>query len=316
MVYLNPSKQTSTALLRDQTQKTVIPMELQKEQLSHLEPAEKRQVLIEALSYIQDFSQKIVVIKYGGAAMVQEEFKVSFARDIVLLRSLGMLPVIVHGGGPEVTAAIKQYGLETNFIDGLRVTDLPSLKISEMVLSGTINKEIVTNINIQGGHGVGLSGKDGHLIRAKKLKHPGTDLGYVGEIEQINPELILTLLDKQYIPVISPIGMGTDGNTYNINADTVASHIGVALKAHKIIFLTDVLGIMKEDKLISEVNQKETLDLIEQGVISGGMVPKVKGMLFSLENGVGSAHIISGMDAHAVISELFTDKGTGTKIIS
>ncbi len=291
-------------------------MELQKEQLSHLEPAEKRQVLIEALSYIQDFSQKIVVIKYGGAAMVQEEAKVSFAKDIVLLRSLGMLPVIVHGGGPEVTAAIKQYGLETNFIDGLRVTDLPSLKISEMVLSGTINKEIVTNINIQGGHGVGLSGKDGRLIQAKKLTHPGTDLGYVGEIEQINPELILTLLDKKYIPVISPIGMGTDGNTYNINADTVASHIGVALKAHKIIFLTDVLGILKEGQLISEVNRKETLDLIDQGVIAGGMVPKVKGMLYSLENGVKSAHIISGMDTHAVISELFTDKGTGTKIIS
>lgn len=290
-------------------------MELQKEQLSHLDPADKRQVLIEALSYIQDFSQKIVVIKYGGAAMVQEEFKVSFARDIVLLRSLGMLPVIVHGGGPEVTAAIKQYGLETTFIDGLRVTDLASLKISEMVLSGTINKEIVKNINIQGGLGIGLSGKDGRLIQARKLKHPKTDLGYVGEIEQINPELIFILIENKYIPVISPIGMGTDGNTYNINADTVASHIGVALKAHKIIFLTDVRGIMQDDQLISEINREETLDLIRQGVISGGMVPKVKGMLYSLENGVKSAHIVSGMDPHAVISELFTNKGTGTKII-
>jgi acetylglutamate kinase len=290
-------------------------MELQKEQLSHLDPAGKRQVLIEALSYIQDFSQKVVVIKYGGAAMVQEEFKVSFARDIVLLRSLGMLPVIVHGGGPEVTAAIKQYGLESTFIDGLRVTDLPSLKISEMVLSGTINKEIVTNINTQGGLGIGISGKDGRLIQAHKLEIPGTDLGYVGEIEQINPELIFTLIEKHYIPVISPIGMGTDGNTYNINADTVASHIGVALKAHKIIFLTDVQGILRDDQLISAINRQETLELIEKGVISGGMVPKVKGMLYSLENGVKSAHIISGMDPHAVISELFTDKGTGTKII-
>lgn len=290
-------------------------MELQKEHLSHLEPAEKRQMLIEALSYIQDFSQKIVVIKYGGAAMIQEELKVSFARDIVLLRSLGMLPVIVHGGGPEVTAAIQQYGLETTFIDGLRVTDLPSLKISEMVLSGTINKTIVTNINTQGGLGVGLSGKDGRLIQARKLKHPDTDLGYVGEIEQINPELIFTLIDKKYIPVISPIGMGIDGNTYNINADTVASHIGVALNAHKIIFMTDVHGIMNDGQLISEVNQKETLDLIQQGVISSGMVPKVRGMLYSLQNGVKSAHIISGIDPHAVISELFTDKGTGTKII-
>ncbi|NQU66265.1 MAG: acetylglutamate kinase [SAR324 cluster bacterium] len=290
-------------------------MEIQKEQLSHLAPTEKRQMLIEALSYIQDFSQKIVVIKYGGAAMVQEELKVSFARDIVLLRSLGMLPVIVHGGGHEVTAAIKQYGLETTFIDGLRVTDLASLKISEMVLSGTINKTIVTHINTQGGLGVGLSGKDGRLIQARKLKRSGTDLGYVGEIEQINPELVFTLIDKKYIPVISPIGMGTDGNTYNINADTVASHIGVALNAHKIIFLTDVRGILNEGQLISEVNQQETLDLIERGVISGGMVPKVRGMLYSLENGVKSAHIISGLDPHAVISELFTDRGTGTKIV-
>lgn len=291
-------------------------MELRKEHLSDLDPAEKRQVLIEALSYIQDFSRKIVVIKYGGAAMVQEEYKASFARDIVLLRSLGMLPVIVHGGGPEVTAAIKQYGLESTFIDGLRVTDLASLKISEMVLSGTINKEIVANINIQGGLGIGMSGKDGRLIQAVKLEHPDKDWGYVGKIEQINPELILTLIEKEYIPVISPIGMGTDGNTYNINADTVASHIGVALKAHKIIFLTDVQGIMKDEQLISVVNREETQKLIEEGVISGGMVPKVQGMLHSLANGVKSAHIISGMDPHAVISELFTDKGTGTKIVN
>jgi acetylglutamate kinase len=290
-------------------------MELQKEHLADLDPAEKRQVLIEALSYIQDFADKIVVIKYGGAAMVQEEYKVSFARDIVLLRSLGMLPVIVHGGGPEVTAAIKLYGLETTFIDGLRVTDLNSLKISEMVLSGTVNKEIVANINAQGGLGIGLSGKDGRLIQAVKLRLPDKDLGYVGEIQQINPELIFTLIEKAYIPVISPIGMGLDGNTYNINADTVASHIGVALQAHKIIFMTDVQGILRDETLVSQINREETLALIEEGVISGGMVPKVTGMLHSLENGVGSAHIISGMDPHAVISELFTDKGTGTKIV-
>lgn len=290
-------------------------MELRDDHLSRLDPAEKRQVLIEALSYIQDFSQKIVVIKYGGAAMVQEEYKVAFASDIVLLRSLGMLPVIVHGGGPEVTAAIRQYGLESTFIDGLRVTDLASLKISEMVLSGTINKEIVANINAQGGLGIGLSGKDGRLIQADKLELPDKDLGYVGKIQQINPELILTLIEKTYIPVISPIGMGNDGNTYNINADTVASHIGVALQAHKIIFLTDVLGIMKDEQLVSEMNREETMALIREGVIAGGMVPKVQGMLHSLENGVGSAHIISGMDPHALISELFTDKGTGTKIV-
>ncbi len=290
-------------------------MEIHSEHLSQLPPAEKRQLLIEALSYIQDFQNKIVVIKYGGAAMVQEPFKVSFAKDIILLRSLGMLPVIVHGGGPEVTQAIKQYGLDSNFIDGLRVTDLLSLKISEMVLSGTVNKEIVANINTQGGLGVGLSGKDGRLIEARKLQHAGADLGYVGEIEKINPELIHTLIEKDYIPVISPIGMGTDGITYNINADTVASYIAVALKAHKVIFMTDVKGILKNDKLISEISKKETLKLINNGTIAGGMVPKVNGMLHALENGVNSAHIILGMDHHAVISELFTEKGTGTMIV-
>ena len=290
-------------------------MELRDEQLAQLPPDEKRKLLIEALSFIQNFTGKIVVIKYGGAAMVQEPFKVSFAQDIFLLQSLGMHPVIVHGGGPEVTKGIKQYGLETTFIDGLRVTDLPSLRVSEMVLSGTVNKEIVTHINDQGALGVGLSGKDGRLIQAKKLVHPNADLGYVGEIEKVNPELILSLIEKKYVPVISPIGMGLDGKTYNINADTVASHIGVALKAQKIIFLTDVKGIMNGENLISKVTYRETLELIEKGVISGGMVPKVKGMLYALENNVKSAHIISGMDHHALISELFTNKGTGTMIV-
>lgn len=289
-------------------------MEIESEKLALLSPAKKRKLLIEALSYIRGFQKKVVVIKYGGAAMVQEPFKKSFAQDIVLLQSLGMLPVIVHGGGPEVTKAIKQYGLESNFIDGLRVTDLSSLKISEMVLSGTINKEIVSHINSQEGIGVGLSGKDGRLILAKKMKHHRVDLGYVGEIEKINPALIINLIENGYIPVISPIGMGRDGQTYNINADTVASHIGVALNAQKIIFLTDVKGIMRKDQLISKVTVAETKTLIKNGIISGGMVPKVEGMLYALENGVGSAHIISGMDHHAVISELFTEKGTGTMI--
>lgn len=246
--------------------------------------------------------------------MVQEEFKVSFARDIVLLQSLGMYPVVVHGGGPEVTEATKQYGLESKFIDGLRITDISSLKISEMVLSGTINKEIVANINAQDGIGVGMSGKDGRLILAAKMEHPEADLGYVGEIVRINPELILTLIEKGYIPVISPIGMGKDGNTYNINADTVASHMAVALKAQKVIFMTDVKGIMRNDELIDHATRNEVLELIEEGVISGGMVPKVRGMLHALENGVERVHIICGMDHHAVISELFTDKGTGTML--
>jgi acetylglutamate kinase len=289
-------------------------MELESTQLTQLPPTKKRELLIEALSYIRGFQKKIVVIKYGGAAMVQDDFKRSFAQDIVLLQSLGMSPVIVHGGGPEVTKTIKQQGLESNFIDGLRVTDLSSLKISEMILSGVVNKEIVTHINRQEGIGVGLSGKDGCLIRAKKMEHHGVDLGYVGEIENVNPDLIFILIKNGYIPVISPIGMGLDGNTYNINADTAAAYIGVALKAQKIIFLTDVKGIFKDDKLITKANLAETKLLIKEGIISGGMVPKVNGMLYALENGVNSAHIISGMDHHAVISELFTEKGTGTMI--
>lgn len=290
-------------------------METKEEKLAKLPSSEKRQLLIEALSYIQDFQKKIVVIKYGGAAMVKEPYKVSFAKDMVLLQSLGMYPVIVHGGGPEVTAAIKQYGLETKFIDGLRITDILSLKVSEMVLSGTVNKEIVAQLNAQNGKGVGLSGKDGMLIQAKKMNHPETDLGFVGEIEKVNPELVLTIIEKGYIPVISPIGMGTDGNTYNINADTAASHIAVALKAQKVIFLTDVKGILDGDELISEINRQETRALIEEGVIKGGMVPKVNGMLYALEHGVKSVHVICGMDHHAVISELFTDSGTGTMIV-
>jgi acetylglutamate kinase len=290
-------------------------MEEESEHLSQLSASEKRQLLREALSYIQGFQQKIVVIKYGGAAMVQEPFKISFAKDIVLLRSLGMYPVVVHGGGPEVTHAIKQYGLESKFIDGLRITDILSLKISEMVLSGTVNKEIVAHINAQNGMGVGLSGKDGQLIIAKKMRHPQADLGYVGEIEQVNPALVMTLIEKGYIPVISPIGMGKDGHTYNINADTAASHIAVALKAQKIIFLTDVKGIMKDDRLVSVIDKDEIQNLIDEKIISGGMVPKVQGMLFALYNGVNSVHIICGMDHHAVISELFTNKGTGTMIV-
>jgi len=261
-------------------------MELTSNQLSKLSPTEKRKLLIEALSFIKGFRHKIVVIKYGGAAMIQETFKKSFAEDLVLLQSLGLQPVVVHGGGPEVTKTIKQYGLESDFIDGLRVTDGMSLKISEMVLSGTINKEIVANLNEKGGKGVGLSGKDGCMIKAKKLEHPKRDLGYVGEIESINPDLIFTLIENHYIPVISPIGMGSNGGSYNINADTVAAHIGVALKAQKIIFLTDVMGIMKDEQLISKININEAEELIESGVISGGMVPKVRGMLYSLKNGV------------------------------
>jgi acetylglutamate kinase len=277
--------------------------------------AEKTGILIEALSYIGKFKGQIVVIKYGGAAMVQEPFKVSFAEDVVLLQSLGMLPVVVHGGGPEVTQAMKALGQEAQFVEGLRVTNRESLRITEMVLSGTINKEIIAHLNRAGGNGVGVSGKDGGLIRARKMENvKGIDLGFVGEIVQVNAELLRLLLDHGYIPVVSPIGMGDDGHTYNINADTAASRIAAALHAQKMLFMTDVDGILDGGKLVSTLTAAQAHDLIKRGVISGGMLPKVEALLHCLSHGVKSAHIINGIDPHAIIAELFTDTGIGTVI--
>jgi len=277
---------------------------------------ENKNLLIEALSYIKRFNGKIVVIKYGGAAMIDEKLKHSFAQDIVLLQSLGMLPVIVHGGGPEVSKAMERFGQEVSFIDGLRVTSSENLKVAEMVLSGTINKEIITHLNTFGGKAVGVSGKDGLLIRARKKRHKGgIDLGYVGEIESVNPELLLVLLKQGFLPVVSPIGLGKDGITYNINADTTASRIAVSLEAYKIIFMTDVDGVIENGKLRGQLSSSETEDMIKQNVISGGMAPKIDAGLYCINNGVESAQIINGTDTHSVIAELFTDQGIGTKIV-
>ena len=277
---------------------------------------ENKNILIEALSYIKRFNGKIVVIKYGGAAMIDEKLKHSFAQDIVLLQSLGMLPVIVHGGGPEVSKAMERLGQEVSFIDGLRVTSSENLKVAEMVLSGTINKEIITRLNTFGGKAVGVSGKDGLLIEARKKQHDGgVDLGYVGEIESVNPELLLVLLKQGFLPVVSPIGLGKDGTTYNINADTTASRIAVSLHAYKIIFMTDVDGVLVHGKLRGQLSANEAENLIKQNVISGGMAPKIDAGLYCINNGVESAQIINGTDTHSVIAELFTDQGIGTKIV-
>lgn len=248
--------------------------------------------------------------------MIEESLKVNFAQDIVLLQSLGMRPVIVHGGGPEVSRAMEQLGQKVSFIDGLRVTSAENMKVAEMVLSGTINKEIIAHLNTFNGKAVGVSGKDGHLLEAyKKENVGGVDLGYVGGIKKINPELVSILLKEGFLPVISPIGLGADGTTYNLNADTVASRIATALNAHKIIFMTDVSGILMDDKLQSRLTTKEVNQLIEDGVIRGGMVPKVEAALHCITSGVSSAHIINGTDPHSVIAELFTDKGTGTILV-
>ena len=277
---------------------------------------ENKNLLIEALSYIKRFNGKIVVVKYGGAAMIEEHLKQNFAQDIVLLQSLGMLPVIVHGGGPEVSKAMEQLGQEVSFIDGLRVTSSENLKVTEMVLSGTINKEIIAHINTFGGKAVGVSGKDGHLIEADKKSHEGgIDLGFVGEIIKVNPELLMVLLKQGFLPVVSPIGLGKDGVTYNINADTTASRIAVSLKAYKIIFMTDVDGVLEKGNLCAQLTSSEVEKMIEKKVITGGMSPKVDSCLYCVKNGVESAQIINGTEPHSVIAELFTDQGIGTKIV-
>ncbi|MDA0287676.1 MAG: acetylglutamate kinase [bacterium] len=278
---------------------------------------DKKDLLIEALSYIQRFRNQIIVIKYGGAAMIEEALKTSFAQDIVLLQSLGMRPVVVHGGGPEVSKVIQSLGQEVTFVDGLRVTTAENLKVAEMVLSGNLNKEIIAHLQTFGGKAVGLSGKDGNLIQADKKKHAsGIDLGYVGTIRQINPELLHLLIREQFIPVVSPIGMGSSGETYNINADTVAAAIAVALEARKVIFMTDVDGVLSDGKeLISYLDTATAENLIANKVISGGMVPKIQAALDCVKANVRSAHIINGTDPHSVIAELFTDQGIGTQIV-
>ena len=278
---------------------------------------DKKNLLIEALSYIQRFRNQIIVIKYGGAAMIEEALKTSFAQDIVLLQSLGMRPVVVHGGGPEVSKVIQSLGQKVTFVDGLRVTTAENLKVAEMVLSGNLNKGIITHLQTFGGKAVGLSGKDGNLIQADKKKlASGIDLGYVGTIRQINPELLHLLIREQFIPVVSPIGMGSSGETYNINADTVAAAIAVALEARKVIFMTDVDGVLSDGKeLISCLNTASAEDLIANKVISGGMVPKIQAALDCVKASVRSAHIINGTDPHSVIAELFTDQGIGTQIV-
>ena len=277
---------------------------------------ENKNLLIEALSYIKRFNGKIVVVKYGGAAMIEEHLKQNFAQDIILLQSLGMLPVIVHGGGPEVSKAMEQLGQEVSFIDGLRVTSSENLKVTEMVLSGTINKEIIAHINTFGGKAVGVSGKDGNLIEADKISHDGgIDLGFVGKIKKVNPELLMVLLKQGFLPVVSPIGLSKDGVTYNINADTTASRIAVSLGAYKIIFMTDVDGVLEDGNLCAQLNSSELEKMIDKKVITGGMSPKVDSCLYCVKNGVESAQIINGTEPHSVIAELFTDQGIGTKIV-
>lgn len=286
------------------------------------------QVLTEALPYIQRFSGKTLVIKYGGNAMVDETLKNSFARDIVLLKAVGINPVIVHGGGPQIGELLKRVGKQTEFINGMRVTDSDTMDIVEMVLGGQVNKNIVNLINSHGGRAVGLTGKDGGLIYAEKMQFNTDnekasavavserfDLGYVGKVSSIDTSVIDMLIHSDFIPVIAPIGVGKDGQSYNINADLVAGKIAEVLQAEKLILLTNTPGLMDtNDKLLTGLNARQVNELIAQGVIYGGMLPKIACALDAVQAGVTSSHIIDGRVQHAVLLEMFTDEGVGTLI--
>jgi acetylglutamate kinase len=288
--------------------------------------AERAQVLMEALPYIRAFYGKRLVVKYGGHAMVKEELKRSFAMDVVLMKYIGMSPVIVHGGGPQIGELMEKLGKVPYFVQGMRVTDAETMDIVEMVLGGKINKEIVGLINQHGGRAVGLSGKDGGLIKASRLKvrQPGgsdnsplIDIGLVGKIDAINPHIIQVVDSSGYIPIIAPVGVGDEAEPYNINADLVAGEVAAALKAEKLIMLTDVEGILDEQKtLISSLKRADIAKLIEQGVISEGMLPKVEACLTALDGGVRKAHIIDGRQDHALLLEVFTNRGIGTEIVA
>jgi len=282
-------------------------------------------VLVEALPYILQYDQKTIVVKYGGNAMTGSGGTDDFSQDIVLMKQTGIDPVVVHGGGPQIGAMLKKLGIQSSFIDGLRVTDEAAMEVVEMVLSGSINKHIVTAINAAGGRAIGLSGKDGNLVVARKLALTKTDaatgaitthdLGFVGEPETINPEVLHSIMKSETIPVIAPIGVGPKGETFNINADTVAGAVAGALKAERLILLTDVEGVLDQDgKLIARLTVSEARALIADGTISGGMIPKIQTAIDAVQAGVNAAVILDGRIPHVLLLELFTEHGAGTLV--
>jgi acetylglutamate kinase len=275
-------------------------------------PHDQARILSEALPHMQRYDEETVVIKYGGHAMGQEEAARTFARDIVLLEQTAINPVVVHGGGPQIASMLKRLGIESKFSNGLRVTDAATVEVVEMVLAGTINKQIVSYINQAGGKAVGMSGKDGNMVIAKQIN---PELGFVGEPEKINTSVLDQLLGRELIPVLAPTASGPNGETYNINADTFAGYISGALKAKRLLLLTDVPGVLdKSKKLIAELSVNDVRKLIADGTISGGMIPKVETCITALEQGVEGVVILDGKVQHAVLLELFTDHGAGTLI--
>ncbi len=284
-------------------------------------------ILIEALPYIRRYQGKMIVIKYGGNAMVDQDLKHGFARDVIMMKLVGMNPVIVHGGGPQISELLRKIGKESTFIDGLRVTDSETMDIVEMVLGGLVNKEIVSLINSLGGKAVGLTGKDGNLIRARKLyvskddpvlkRSEIIDYGHVGEVEHIEPQIVQLLESQAFIPVVAPIGVGEDGQTYNINSDTVAGRLAVTLNAEKLMLLTNTPGVIdKNGDLIRELKLDQIQKLRGDGTITGGMIPKVECAEDAIRNGVSSSLILDGRVRHALLLELFTDSGIGTQIMA
>ncbi len=279
---------------------------------------QKTEVLIEALPYIQRFNRKIIVVKYGGSAMVDEELKKNVIKDVTLLKLVGFKPIIVHGGGKEISKWVNKVGMTPRFVNGLRVTDEATMEIAEMVLN-KVNKELVQDVQELGIKAVGISGKDGGLLRVEKKYSNGEDIGYVGEITEVTPKIIYDLLEKDFLPIVCPIGMDRTFHSYNINADDVACAIARAVKAEKLAFLTDIEGVMKDpsdkNSLISELGIDEAKELIDGGTIGGGMLPKLNNCIDAIENGVSRVHILDGRIPHCLLLEIFTNKGIGTAIL-
>lgn len=277
---------------------------------------EKAQVLIDALPYIREFNGHTVVIKYGGSAMLDPDINQTIVQDIVMLKLVGLKPIIVHGGGPEINNMLNRLNIKSEFINGLRVTTKETMEVVEMVLAGKVNKQIVEMISQQGGCPVGLTGKDGKIIRAKKLEKDGIDLGFVGDIVKVNTRLLKSLINDSFIPIIAPIGSDDEGNTYNINADYAAVAIAAAMNAEKLVFLTDVEGVLKDkdnpSSLVSFLNDEEAREYIHDGIIAGGMIPKVECCMEAIEKGVSMVHILDGRRKHALLLEIYTPNGIGT----
>ena len=279
---------------------------------------DKAEVLIEALPYIQRFNRKIIVVKYGGSAMIDEELKKQVIQDVTLLKLVGFKPIIVHGGGKEISKWVEKTGMTPEFVNGLRKTDEPTMEIAEMVLN-KVNKSLVQNVQSLGVNAIGISGKDGGLLKVEKKLSDGKDIGFVGEITEVNPKIIMDLLDNDFLPIVCPIGMDENFITYNINADDAACAIAKAVKAEKLAFLTDIEGVYKDkddpDTLISELSVEEARALIGDGFIGGGMLPKLNNCIDAIEEGVSRVHILDGRIAHCLLLEIFTNKGIGTAII-